>query len=350
MINMCLKRVLSVVMMTLMMFSQAANNVYAAGTLDCTISEFIHGADGGLYITISGRAKGSVSVFVYESTIEPTEFSSVNMPVAFEQYDLRPGLTEFEYIIPLPSELEAGSYDIKVVAKDGSYKFIEDYFFLNEEVVQAAKDEVNAAILVSPYAVSEALSANADNLLIDQTDINTYGGFASELLFSRRDSEGQHIQYETIEDLIKAFSEAKAIYIVENRGSDKTLEKAIEENKSALGISLTAGYQINLTDSAKAELYVLLEDNKEWKTKPYSNVYKEMTALASVKKAESWSTLKSVVTDWYKDIININTTKYAKILDDIFVEMIKYQCDTFEDIKIKFDLAVDTVKDDSSGS
>lgn len=345
-----LKRLLSAAVSVVLLTSAATVNAAVSGTLECTISEFALEPDGKLCLTVSGEAKGSVSVFVYKSSMEPTEFSPVNMPVAFMQYDLKGSLTAFEYKIPLPEDLETGTYNIKVVAKDGSYRFVENYFYLNDAAGEQAKDAVNNAIADGPSAIVRALTENAESLMIQQEDLDTYGAFAGSLLFSRKTDDGKHVLYDTATELMGVFSEAKIIYDIENRGSDNTLEEIINENASGLGINLTADYQTNLTPSAKRELYVLLEDNDDWKIKPYADVYIEMTALASVRKAESWGALKSVVTDLYKDIINIDTTKYKSKLDDIFTKMIKYECNTFEDIKANFDKAVKAVNSDDSSS
>lgn len=324
------KRLLGILLISILL-AMLPSQILCVAADDFSCTEVFNTDDvDNLYITITGNADTRVTAYVWAKGTTPSEFSALNPPLALIQQDLSYGVSPYNITIPLPN-LTTGEYYLKVSDHAGA-TFQKTLRYLNKAEVQSALDSLNAAITQGSSAVLSVLTANAAALLLEDTDLATYGNLMSQIFASRTDTNGNKIRFASDEEFAALYTEVIAIHAYLNRDTSVALADYLSANPN-LGVD-PAVYYTPLTDIAKTELQALLTADNGYIKESFATYFAKNSALAAVKTAQKWQDIKKAITDTHKDIINLNTQNTT---DAQFNQLINYTYTTFSDIKTHFD-------------
>ena len=298
---------------------------FASG-FDCTLEY----NPNTLSVNLDGSSNTNITIYVYKSSITPSTFSDGNLPVALWQYDIH-SRQEFDYSLPLGEALPSGEYVVKARNRDGSVSIT--FKHIDPASANAALQAINMAATQSSAKVLKALSDGAPELLLNSSEISTYGVIISDIIYGRK------LSFDSPNSLVKTIEEAKAIYAIINAaGADFSV--AVEANASALGIDKAAYYDA-LSDVAKTKFVTFLKADDGYKTGPFNTSFKQLSALAAVASASRWQDIKNAVTISHKTVIGIDTSSLSAP-DSVFRKMMNYTYNEFDDISANFALALAT--------
>lgn len=307
-------------------------DVYAS-EFDCTL-EF---DEETLSLRLSGTSDSNITVYVYSSSMSPSDFSSLTIPVALWQYDISEE-TEFEETLALGETMKSGEYIAKAKNARGYATLTFRYF--DPQVLKDAIDAINLSAKESPEAVVNTLYEYSEDLFLEKEKIDKAAPVVGHMIYSRK------IVFEEVEKLRDIIDEAIAVSTLIS-ADDETFENALDEVSDVLGLDKEKYYEV-LSEDAKKLLSQILKEEDWYKTGVLRENFGKLSALASFKCAKIWQDIKKTVTQTHKNVLNLDLSK-IKDKDALFRKMMTCTYNDFDDISKNFAYAKKAVSSESGG-
>lgn len=297
---------------------------------------FMFDSDTGI-VTLKGSASSTLTVYVAEESVQPETFSFENPPTGFQQFKITKP-TEFSYTLPLSKELKSGIYTVYVTSNNEKKQF--SFKHISETEAISVCEALNQAVSQSAEEVYKILDTNKKTLLLAEEELQKHGRMISNIFYNRK------YQFRTVAELLRAFDEGTCISLIQTN-LQKENEALLEEKSSVLGIDFQKHYA-SLNTDAKLELLTLLKTKTDYLTRPLSEIFPEYSALSAMKHIRQWQECKTIITDTYKDILQIDVSG-TKNADSVFRAMSAYPYNSFADIKENFYKAQNEINKPSGG-
>ena len=314
-------------------------------------------------INFTGTAYAPVSVIV--SASDASELSTDSgATVAAEYYSWR-GETVFTEKIQLDPNLPSGSYILRARTNEEYISVSSDSDRLygvpvdNKQLIEKSFYHINttdAALLLNKIneRINDAVLLYS---LISQGTIGTYSTPCTELLDldkSEFDDRGSYIctqmvgtkkgaSYASLQDVKAHIKEYSLLYEISKSSSAAAAIDIIKNNPVVFGETNINTYVLTL-DAASRQKFFELINSFVANGRTFSQEIPYVSALATVQAADRWQTIKNVITDTHKTVLNINYN--VSNVDNVFQKMMEYPYTVFGDIASGFskaNLAVNNV-------
>ncbi|MBR5508057.1 MAG: S-layer homology domain-containing protein [Clostridia bacterium] len=305
-------------------------------------------------INLKGVSQSPFSVTVLPNENEEYESVSQSDVTSVFQYDFR-AEESFDEKILLDSSLPSGEYTIRIRTNEkyiepvmgenrlygnvfDNISEMEEYIYLiniddGVQLLNALNFSDTSAKLYR--TVKDGKTENSDVsyaelLSVDSEGFETYGEYITNQIIGTKVGE----DFESITEFKKLYDEYRVLYDVTvcEEGTLNAL-KILEDNKKELDVDIER-FVSSINASSKEKLFILLKDF-EADGKAFSKELPSLSALATVQASDRWQTIKTVITDSYKDVLDIDYKKVSN-LDKVFQKMTSYTYTIPEDIEKNF--------------
>ena len=291
-------------------------------------------------VIISGNGEGEFAVMILSDGEDVSVLSSGNLPVDIFQIYTN---GSFEKTIQLSSTATGGKY--KVVAPKLGSDVYDTFVYINNEEASVVLP-LDSSSFAAFYA---DVCLNSNKLGIDTDDemwINHKYDIC-KILYAVQSS------YTEAFDFYNDYYMSRALCLL-NKSALGSIEGILKENELYLGISYTSDYEndTRITQDIKSELACVLKNYDYSKslspTKDFKSCLEEAKALASVKTADYWQDIETVLTKDFSHLFShlmATDTYYSQVKtkQNVFSKMMDYSYDTYLDIASNFKKAAEYV-------
>ena len=311
-------------------------------------------------ITLSGVAKAPVSVMVLSDGSDPSGIAE-EVAVGAMQYDWR-GVTEFNETILLNKNLPSGTYDV-ILRSNEQYMVqntetqngtpVRIYGVITDNIKEVKEEiyHINVDDGAQLVADLNSVKADADSLYVmisggktgedsdpedsrvpytellgvESDGFATYGEYVAKQMVGTKDGEA----FANTDEAIALVHEYRVLYEAINSSDASAV---ISANAEVYDVDV-ARFVDELDKASVTKLNALLK-KFEADGRSLSEELPELSALATVQAADRWQIIKTVITDTYADIINIDYD--VDNLNKLFQQMMSYDYAKFSDIEDNF--------------
>ncbi|MBE7030423.1 MAG: S-layer homology domain-containing protein [Ruminococcaceae bacterium] len=320
-------------------------------------------------IDLKGTAQAPVAVLVTPVDATLSALGQDNPPATSAQYDFMEEAA-FEKQLVLDKNLPSGEYTvtvksnekyIKVVSSKNDKGAVTDIQGLTTDRVisiptviyhisktdsdklladiNAAADDADALYEVIANGKTGTEETPAEDripytelLSLDAEQFAVYGEYACAQMVGTLAGGTYADSAVVLADL----AEYEALHTAINSSNVQDAIGALEDNADALDVDVER-FVTNL-DEASQEKLVALMKNFEADGASFTDKLPELSALASMQAADRWKTIKTIVTETYDDVLNIDHEGLENE-DKVYQQMMDYTYTVFEDIEDGFNKA-----------
>lgn len=304
-------------------------------------------------LNLTGKAYAPVSVIVAASDASELSADSA-ATVSAEYYEWR-GETAINETIALDPNLPSNTYILRArtneqyMSVSSSAERLYGSVVDNKQLIEKSFYHINTIDAALLLAEINKVSANPSALcnLISQGSVGTYSTPCIELLdlnsadfaaygsYACRQMVGTKNggAYSGLEEFKKLLEEYRLLFKASKMTSASSAITVLKDNSSVFGASNISTYVVSLSPAAQQKFYELIKTFSA-NGRAFSQQIPELSALATVQSADRWQTIKTVVIDSHKSVLNIDCN--VNNLDNVFQKMMSYTYTAFGDIAAGF--------------